>query len=54
MVLAICREYAQPPRWFYELEHRERVVLLADWRIRHNAEQPKTTKRGRDFWTTSD
>jgi|TARA_Y100001938_G_scaffold134196_1_gene194391 hypothetical protein len=53
-VLAICREYAQPPRWFYELEHGERCVLMADWRIRHNVDKQKTTKRGRDFWLTSD
>jgi hypothetical protein len=53
-VLAICREYAQPPRWFYELEHGERCVLMADWRIRHNVDKQKSTKRGRDFWMTSD
>ena len=53
-MLAICREYAQPPRWFYELEHGERCVLMADWRIRHNVDKQKSTKRGRDFWLTSD
>jgi hypothetical protein len=54
VVLAICREYAQPPVWFYQLQHSERLVLLADWRIRHQAETPRSTKSGRAFWTSSD
>ena len=53
-MLAICRDYAQPPRWFYQLEHAERLILLADWRIRHEADKPRSTKSGRDFWMTSD
>ena len=53
-MFAICREYGQPPAWYLQLPHEERVMLLADWRIRHQPTKPKSTQSGRAFWMTSD
>lgn len=53
MILAVCREYSQPPRWFYDLKAEDQTVLIADWRLR-NHRPAKTTSAGKSFWTRSD
>ncbi len=34
MMLAICREHGHPPSWWLTISHADRVLLLAERRVR--------------------
>ena len=51
MILAVCREYSQPPGWFYGLDAHTQRVVLADWRIRNDTgKKSGSTRSGKEFW----